>query len=62
MKHYIFIVKRSKDKEPWVAVYKTQRLAEECPDRVSTVLEIDLEPTMPPLANFKRYTPAGGTL
>lgn len=43
MKFYCFLWQRPRDKEPWPAIYRDLQLAQTMPDRVSAIVEIELQ-------------------
>lgn len=52
MKFYAFLWQRPRDSRPWPVIFEDRERAEAYSDKVSPVIEIELEATMPVLANF----------
>lgn len=43
MKLYVFLIQRRRDKEPWATVFTNGEQAERYPDRVSKVVEVEVD-------------------
>lgn len=58
MKFYAFLWQRQRDSHPWPMIFEDRERAENFSERVSPVVEIEMEKTMPVLANFATRTEA----
>lgn len=56
MKFYAFLWQRPRDSRPWPAIFEDRERAEAYSERVSPVIEVELQATMPVLANFSTPT------